>query len=164
MMNLLNKLIKTLLDWILTFVTVAVVIILFVGVVLRYIFNAPLYWSEEVSVIGLVVMVFLGGAILVRQGKNVTITIVHDLCGPKTARWMRITSEFLSLLIVTVMTWLSWKLIWRMAVSTTATLRISEGWFGVIAFVGFVLMLYYQIQNMVTLLGKRRSHSEKRLS
>jgi TRAP-type C4-dicarboxylate transport system permease small subunit len=107
-------------------------------------------------------MVFLGGAILVRQDKNVVITFVYDLFNLETARLVRILSELLSFTMITVMVCLSWKLIGRLSISTTPTLRINEAWFGVIAFVGFCLMLFYQAQNLIALLRGKQSFPEER--
>lgn len=131
---------------------VAIVIVLFVGVILRYLFNAPLFWSEEVTVLGMIWMTFLGGAILVRDDKNVCITIMCDLCSRRGAHGIRIVAEILTLVMVGVMIWLSWQVTGRLSFSTTPALRISESWFGYALIAGFALMFFYQVQKVIGLL------------
>ena len=154
-MRWLNKWLARILDWIIGAIMVAIVIVLFIGVVLRYLFNAPLFWSEELTVLGMIWMTFLGGAILVRDDKNVCITILCDMCPPRGAAWIRIVAEILVLGMVAVMIWLSWQVTGRLAFSTTPALRISEAWFGYALIAGFALMLFYQVQKVYALVFRK---------
>ena len=157
----LNRVLAKILDWVIGIIMVAIVIILFAGVILRYAFDAPLFWSEEVTVLGLIWMTFLGGAILVRQDKNVCITVICDMCRPHHSRYMRMVADCLVSIMLVVMIWQSWKLTGRLALSTTPALRISEVWFGYALVVGFVLMFFYQIQRFIALLQNKPAFSEK---
>jgi TRAP-type C4-dicarboxylate transport system permease small subunit len=157
----LNRALAKILDWVIGFIMIAIVIIIFAGVILRYVFDAPLFWSEEVTVLGLIWMTFLGGAILVRDNKNVCITVICDMCRPYHSRYMRMVADDLVLIILVVMIWQSWKLAGRLAISTTPALRISEAWFGYALVVGFVLMFFYQIQRSIALLRNKPAFSEK---
>ena len=154
-MRWLNKWLARILDWAIGAIMVAIVIVLFIGVILRYLFNSPLFWSEELTVLGMIWMTFLGGAILVRDDKNVCITIVCDMCPPRGAAWIRIVAEILVLSMVAVMIWLSWQVTGRLAFSTTPALRISEAWFGYALIAGFILMLFYQVQKVYALVFHR---------
>lgn len=151
----LNLLLSRVLDAAIGLLMAATVAVLFVGVVMRYAFNAPLFWAEEVTVLGLIWMTFLAGAILVRTDKNVSITVLSDLCRPHHSRILRVVSDFLVLVILVVMLWQSWRLTDRLAFSTTPALRLSEAWFGRALIVGFGLMLYYQVQRFVGALRDR---------
>ncbi len=157
----LNKILVKALDWFIGLITVAVVLILFVGVILRYVFSSPLFWAEEVTVLGLIWMTFIGGAILVRQDKNVTITAVYDLLPPRARRFMRLLSDSLVLLMVGVMVYLSWALTKRLAFSTTPAIRLSESWFGYAMIFGFALMFYYQAQRVIALFRGREPFAEE---
>jgi TRAP-type C4-dicarboxylate transport system permease small subunit len=151
----LNRLVGAALEWTIGFIMAGIVIILFIGVILRYLFNAPLFWSEEVTVLGLIWMIFLSGAILVRQDKNVCITVICDLCKPHHSDRIRNLADLLVLFILVVMGYLSWQLKDRLAFSTTPALRISEDWFGWALVIGFLFMLYYQAQRVVAIFLKR---------
>ncbi len=149
MISTLNKIIGRLLFWMIAIVRGVVVVVLFSGVVTRYVFNAPLFWSEEICLLGLIWLTFLGGAVLVRQDKNVSITIFSDLLPATVMRPLSLINHILILICMVVMIWQGWILTERLSYSTTPALRISEFWFAAALLVGFVIMLYYQIQQFV---------------
>jgi TRAP-type C4-dicarboxylate transport system permease small subunit len=157
----MNRVISAVLNWTIGLIMVGIVIILFIGVILRYLFNAPLFWSEEITLLGMIWMTFLSGPILVRQDKNVCITVVCDLCKPHHSDRIRNLADILVLLILAVMIYLSWQLKGRLAFSTTPALRISESLFGWALFVGFVLMLYFQIQRVLGIFLKEEPFQEE---
>ncbi|MFV0438220.1 MAG: TRAP transporter small permease [Desulfopila sp.] len=140
----------------------ATVLILFAGVVMRYLFNSPLFWSEEVTVLGMIWMTFLAGALLIRDDKNVSITIFYDMCGQSGARWMKILADALVTIMLVVMVWQSWLLTGRLSFSTTPAIRLSESWFGWALVVGFICMLYFQVLELVALILDRRSEPVKK--
>ena len=163
MISRLNHLIELVLDWTLGFITGAIVIILFVGVILRYVFSAPLFWAEEVTVLGLIWMTFIGGAILVREDKNVVITVVYDQLPSRLARAVRILGDFLVMMVLGVMVYLSWVLTGKLAFSTTPAIRLSESWFGWAMIIGFSVMLYYQVQRIIALLRNKEPFTRQDL-
>jgi TRAP-type C4-dicarboxylate transport system permease small subunit len=158
----MNRVISAVLDWTIGIIMVGIVIILFIGVILRYLFSAPLFWSEEITLLGMIWMTFLSGPILVRQDKNVCITVVCDLCKPHHSDRIRNLADLLVLLILAVMTYLSWQLKTRLAFSTTPALRISESLYAWALFVGFLLMFYYQIQGVVAIFFKKEPYRQER--
>ena len=158
-----NKIIATTLDWAIGLTVAIIVVVLFVGVVLRYVFSHALFWSEEISVLAMIWMTFLGGVILVREDKNVIITVFADLFKQKTQKRIKIFSDFLVLIILIVMLCLSWKLTDKLAFSTTPALRLSEAWFGWSMIIGFALMLYYQIQRVVAIFTKKKPPVEEEI-
>jgi len=145
----INRMIATLLDWGIALSVTAMVIILFVSVVLRYVFSAALFFAEEMSILAMIWMTFLAGAILVRQDRNVIITVFADLFRPRIQRGIRIFADLMSLVMIAIMAWLSWKLVGKLGLSTTPALRLSEAWFAWSMVAGFVIMLFYQIQRIL---------------
>ena len=145
----INCIIATLLDWGIALSVAAMVIILFVSVVMRYVFSAALFFAEELSILAMIWMTFLAGAILVRQDRNVIITVFADLFSPRMQHRVRVFADFMSLIMISVMAWLSWKLVGKLGLSTTPALRLSEAWFAWPMVVGFVIMLFYQVQRML---------------
>lgn len=162
MFEKINRTLAIVLDWVIGLIMSAIVVILFVGVVLRYVFNAPLFWSEEVAVLGLIWMTFLGGAILIRQDKNVCITLFCDMSPAPVARGMKIFSSALVTVILCVMIYQSWQLTARLTLSTTPAIRLKESWFGWAMIAGFACMLYYQVQHAIALLLNKPAFDEQR--
>ena len=148
-MNLFTRALKRIIDTLLAFGLLVIVVDLAVNVFMRYVLMKPIFWAEELAVVGLVFISYLGGAELVRKDKHVAITALFDLLRPKAAKRVKIVADVLSLFVMVVMIALYWKLIGKMSIGVTTQLGINESWFAVIAFVGFLLMAVYQIQNIV---------------
>lgn len=146
----INHIIGLVLNWCIGLITGGIVIVLFAGVILRYVFSAPLFWTEEIVVLGLIWITFLSGIILVRDDKNVVITVVTDALPARISRVVVLTSNILVLLMIAIMLWLSWILTGKLGMSTTPAIRLSESWFGAALVVGFGGMLFFQIQRVVT--------------
>jgi len=155
MLEKVNGIIVRLLDWAVALTLYVITFVLFAGVVLRYVFDSPLFWSEEVSVLAMIWMTFLAGAILVRQDKNVVITVFADLFSKRTQSGIKNFADILVLIMLAVMLYLSWILTDKLAFSTTPALRLSEAWFGWSMIVGFGLMLFYQIQRVVAIFTRK---------
>jgi TRAP-type C4-dicarboxylate transport system permease small subunit len=149
MISTLNKIIGRLLYWMIAVVHGLIVVVLFSGVVMRYLFNAPLFWSEEICLLGLLWLTFLGGAVLVRQDKNVSITIFTDMLPASVTRPLIQIDHMLILICFGVMIWQGRNLVERLSYSTTPALRMSEFWFAAAPLVGFIIMLYYQVQRFI---------------
>lgn len=160
MLRTFNRKLTLILDWVIGLIMSAIVAILFVGVIMRYVFNAPLFWSEEIAVLGLIWMTFLGGAILLRQDKNVCISLLSDICPTPVGRFMKILSGTLVILILCIMIYQSWQLTGRLSHATTPALRIKESWFGWAMICGFVIMLYYQVLHLIALLKNKPAFPE----
>ncbi len=76
-----NKLLYLLsnLDWAVTCVAMAVLIfVTFIGVIMRYFFNDPFVWTEEVQLWCFVWVAFIGGGATFRSGGHVSIDILVD--------------------------------------------------------------------------------------
>ncbi len=147
-MSHLNRIVSCTIEWVIGFSTGAIVLILLIGVILRYLFNAPLFWAEEVVVLALIWITFLGGILLVRDDKNVAITVVTDQLPPPLARMVCLLGDILVLGMIVVMLWLSWRLSNRLSMSTTPALRMSEFWYGAAMIAGFAGMAFFQFQRV----------------
>jgi len=161
MISVLNKFVGKLLFWAIAIVHGVIVVVLFSGVVTRYLFNAPLFWSDEICLLGLLWLTFLGGAILVRQDKNVSITIFTDMLPRGVMRPLGMVNHLLIIICLGVMILQSWKLSEHLSDSTTPALRMSEFWFAASLLIGFVVMLYYQVQRFIADIRNRTAFPEE---
>ena len=86
-------------------VCMAVILLLVVvQVVMRYVFNSPLTWSEELAVYVMVWMTFAGSVICMRDKEHVEVTVLVDYL-PKilqklTVLFSRLVSALFLLIIV----------------------------------------------------------------
>lgn len=73
----------------------AIMAILFIGVIARYFFNSPIYWTDELVTYMLVCMTFLGGYVALRSDRLVRVTFVLSLLPDKARRGVEIFSQFI---------------------------------------------------------------------
>ena len=92
------------LDIVVASVILAILIALtFLGVVWRYIFNAPFTWLEEVQTSCMVWIVFAGAGAAFRSGNHVAIEMIVDLMPKKMQKIMEI---LISVVVVAVIGYL----------------------------------------------------------
>ncbi|MDI3535016.1 MAG: hypothetical protein PWQ82_1381 [Thermosediminibacterales bacterium] len=84
-MRLKNKILKLLIniDLIISGISlILLVIITFLGVIMRYFFNNPFVWQEEIQLWCFVWVVFFGASAAFRSGSHVAIEILVDRLPP----------------------------------------------------------------------------------
>ena len=62
-------------------------LILFAGVVSRYVFNAPLTWSDELASILFLWLAMLGAVIALRRDEHMRLTTFIGLMSPRRRAW-----------------------------------------------------------------------------
>src|SRR3954466_10691578 len=67
---------------------VAEIVILFAGVVSRYVFNKPLTWSDELASILFLWLAMLGAVIALRRGDHMRLTTIVNLLRPQWRVWV----------------------------------------------------------------------------
>lgn len=80
MLNLLDRisrLITTNCNILGTLLCAGIAIVVFLGVVFRYVFNMPLAWGEEVPKYFMVWMTFIGAPVVIRHGGHVALDAWH---------------------------------------------------------------------------------------
>ena len=91
-------------DIVVASIILAILIVLtFLGVVWRYIFNAPFTWLEEVQTSCMVWIVFAGAGAAFRSGNHVAIEMIVDLM-PKSMQ--KIMEILISIVVVVVIGYL----------------------------------------------------------
>jgi len=90
----------TLNRWIVIAMMAVMVLLVFMNVVSRYIFNHSIIWAEEVSQYLMVWVAFLGAGLALRQGRHVAVEMLQDRL-PPTAR--RMTRHLVALLLIVFM-------------------------------------------------------------
>ncbi len=86
--------------WIVIVMTSVMVMLVFLNVVCRYIFNFSIIWAEEVSQYLMVWVAFLGAGLALREGRHVAIEMLQDRLSSGARR---VTRHFLALLLIVFM-------------------------------------------------------------
>lgn len=87
--------------------------VMMVQVVLRYFFNAPLFWAEEISVQMLVFATLFGLSLLVHQQQLVTIDFVPHALGTRARHGLLAVLGLAMLALFMFLSWLGWEWIAR---------------------------------------------------
>ncbi len=82
----------------------------FVQVVLRYGFNAPLYWVEEVVLYSIICMSFIGISYGVKYQIHISVEVLKALIPAKFSRPLAVTTSILGLVFGLTLLYLGWKL------------------------------------------------------
>jgi C4-dicarboxylate transporter, DctQ subunit len=72
-------------------------LLLFVNVVLRYVFLAPLGWAEEVSIYAMVWIVFIGASAVMRAGGHIAVDLLPLALSPPQRRCLQALALTLAL-------------------------------------------------------------------
>ena len=129
--------------WILIFLLAAMSVIVFLNVVMRYVTDASIPWSEEVSRHMMIWLTFLGGGLVLRSGGHIAIDNLQDALSTKNARILRgivflLMTFFFGLLFYFGCIYAS-----RTMVQTTAATEIPFGYVYSAMPVGLAFMLVH---------------------
>ena len=94
-------------DWIACKVCIALFMFILVTMVLqiffRYIFNAPLTWTEELARMFFTWINFLGAALIVKRSSHISIDAATDLLPPGPRRWVLALAHLITLVILCIL-------------------------------------------------------------
>ncbi|WP_284335857.1 TRAP transporter small permease [Comamonas sp. NoAH] len=129
--------------WLLIVLLLAMAIIIFCNVVLRYSTGDSIIWAEEVARHMMIWVAFLGAGLALRFGGHVAIDNLHRAVSTRTARVLRtLVVVGLSLFFI-FMTVASSDYVWRTRFQSTAATDIPISFIYAAMPVGFVLMLVH---------------------
>ena len=116
-----------------------------IEVVLRYIFSHSLIFTEELSRYMMVWIVFLGGAIAVRDGAHIRITVLENRLSVRMRQFFRVTAHGLTMIFLAVLTIEGLKILPRQLYQMCITIDISLFYFYLAIPVGSILMIIFML-------------------
>lgn len=137
---------------------IVLIIITFLGVVMRYFVNNPFIWQEEVQLWCFVWIIFFGSSAAFRSGSHVAIDIVVDLLPDTLKKVVNILVYFIVMFVLVYLTIHGSTLVAQLA-STARTTNILHVQYSIIysAFpIGCVLMMInYTLVTAISLFTKK---------
>lgn len=118
-------------------------------VVSRYFLNSPLAWVEEVSVIILIWMTFIGSAWLVRKDQHIRVELLEELGYPRLRTALYTLYDVASIVFLILLAVGGYQLIDLMRFDRTPALRIPYSAIVAIVPVTAVLMAVYFVLQIV---------------
>jgi TRAP-type C4-dicarboxylate transport system permease small subunit len=86
-MATLRKVLDTFLVWAVCILTVVLLAVMSAQVLWRYVFNDPIYWSEELARYLFVWLTFLAASMAFRDHKHMAVDLIQPYLGPAARRW-----------------------------------------------------------------------------
>ena len=120
---------------------VAEIVILFAGVVSRYVFNKPLTWSDELASMLFLWLAMLGAVIALRRGEHMRLTTFVILLRPRWRAWVDTVSALVVIVFVLLILSPSWEYITNQWLITTPALELHDSVRVAAIGVGAVLMM-----------------------
>jgi len=149
MRKLINTLNKTE-EIVLVAMFALMVAIIFIQVIMRYVFQNSLYWSEELGKFLFIWISWLGISIGEKRGEHIKITILTDKCSVKWQHILNIISEIIVIAICAVTVYYGVMLVITQAGTNYAGIKISVAWGYLSVVVGCGLMILRSIGMCVT--------------
>lgn len=109
-----------------------------VQVISRYLFNNPLTWAFEITVIGFSWIVILGACYAMRKRTHVVFTMIYDVLSPEKAAFTRLLGNIIIFSAFILLIIPSWKYINFMSFQSTSVFKIKLSY----VFMPFVYFLF----------------------
>ncbi len=123
----------------------AMSVIVFANVMLRYLTDESIVWSEEVARYLMIWLTFLGVGPVLRLGGHIAIDSLQEALPPGAARVLRAAVVGLVGLLCLVVIWYGWSLVQRTSAQTTPVTEVSFGFVSAAVPTGFVLALWHLV-------------------
>ena len=123
----------------------AEVVVLLAGVISRYVFDAPLTWTDEIASTLFLWLAMLGAVIALRRGEHMRMTAGTAFAGPRARDILDALAVTASLAFVLLAIRPAWQFAAEEMSVTTPTLELSGGWRASALPVGLALMLIFGV-------------------
>ena len=132
------------------------IIVLFAGVVSRYVFHSPLLWSDELASILFLWLAMLGSVIALRRGDHMRMTALVNKSPPERRALFEAVATAACLAFLLMVVWPAWEYAYDEMAITTPALEISNLWRAAALPVGIALMGMFAILRLLreTTLGQ----------
>ena len=124
---------------------VAEVVILFAGVVSRYVLHAPLIWSDELASILFLWLAMLGSAVAFRRGEHMRMTALVASAGPRLWGYLDVIATCAALAFLILILHPAYDYAYEESFITTPALQISNTWRAAALPVGTCLMALFAL-------------------
>jgi TRAP-type C4-dicarboxylate transport system permease small subunit len=114
-------------------------------VVSRFVFNKPIFWTDEVCVFSMVWMGMIGSAYAVRSGSHIRVDLLPKVLSPKAAKTLYRALLFFVMFFAVIMIYSGGDFVARNMKQMSASLGVPMGYVYLCFPLSGVLMLYYAL-------------------
>src|SRR4051794_4744080 len=120
---------------------VAEIVILFAGVVSRYVLHEPLVWSDELASFLFLWLAMLGAVVAFRRSEHMRMTAIVAMTGPRTRAFLETMALVAGLIFVALVLHPAYEFAAEEIFIQTPALEISNAWRAFALPIGLGLML-----------------------
>lgn len=146
--NVLNAVVKHLAGFLLAAMTVVV----FLQVLFRYVFNAPLDWSEELATFTFAWMALLGAGVGLKYDQHPSLDIFQSRFPPALQKIAQVLVNLATMFMLTVLCIYGWKLTMVMKLQTMAALGYSVSFIYIILPISAIIMLFHTVARIINII------------
>jgi tripartite ATP-independent transporter DctM subunit len=128
---------------------VAEVVVLFSGIVARYLLHTPLTWSDELASILFLWLAMLGSAIALRRGEHMRMTALVARCSPSWRNFFDALGVAAGLAFLLLIIAPAWRWAHEEVFIVTPAMEISNVWRAAAFPVGVVLMIAFSVLRLI---------------
>ncbi|HVY06012.1 MAG TPA: TRAP transporter large permease subunit [Burkholderiales bacterium] len=141
MATTIDTVIGTACAWIVALLVVVEIVILFAGVVSRYVFQQPILWSDELASILFLWLAMLGSVVALRRDEHMRMTAVVGMVGPRARAFLDVFALVAALAFLVLIIAPAYEFAHDEAAISTPALDISNAWRAAALPVGAALMI-----------------------
>jgi TRAP-type C4-dicarboxylate transport system permease small subunit len=119
------------------------------AVVLRYVFNDPLTWGEELIVGLFTWMIFVGAAAAIKSHIHIRIDVIGPVLASPKMKWLNTLTVIIGIVIVLTMLLACHEYVLQELVVESPMLGVSKAWFAAAMPTGLVLMLVHVLRSWI---------------
>jgi tripartite ATP-independent transporter DctM subunit len=128
---------------------VAEVVILFAGVVARYVLHAPLIWSDELASILFLWLAMLGAVVAFRRSEHMRMTALVASAGPRLRVYLDVVATCAAFAFLLFIIHPGYEYAYEESFITTPALQISNTWRAAALPIGTCLMALFALFRLI---------------
>lgn len=135
--------------------TGSMALLVFLQVIFRYLLDAPLDWSEEMSTFAFAWMALLGASVGLKHDEHPRLDIFFALFPPALQKWTRVLINLAVIFMLLILLFYGWKLTLLMRQQNTAALGYSVSFVYAVLPASALIMLLHAVAETVALFGRK---------
>ena len=125
------------------------VVVLFAGVVSRYVFHSPLIWSDELASILFLWLAMFGAAVAFRRGEHMRMTAMVAGASPRLRAWLDLVGICAALAFLLLIAAPAYEYAYEESYITTPALSLANSWRAAALPVGIALMALFALFRLI---------------
>lgn len=147
-MHALRIALSTVTKWVVVTMLLVMIAVLFAQIVCRYFFEAPLVWSEELAMILMLWVTYLGAALLLESREHISIDYLVELMPIGLQHIVGILAAMLMLIFNLALTYGAYLVVQATSASILPGLKISGAWHYGGTLVGGTLLILVSLDQL----------------